>query len=88
MKRTLMILLMLTAGTAVTAQADTRVDLTVHDLRGRLVRTLAAGELAAGRHDLVWDGKTDHGAGAASGVYFLRLTAAGFAEQRKLVMAR
>ncbi len=39
---------------------------------GRRVATLARGVLPAGRHALVWDGRDDAGARAASGVYFVR----------------
>jgi len=43
-----------------------RVRVTVHDTRGRLVGTLADGELEAGTHDLAWNNP------AASGVYICR----------------
>ena len=49
------------------------VDLRVYDLRGALIRTLATGELAAGYHDYIWDGRSDAGADNPSGVYFYRL---------------
>lgn len=56
--------------------AASTVTLTVHDLRGRLVRTLVAGaEHAAGDHATTWDGRDDAGAPVASGVYLARLKA-------------
>ncbi|MBU0741361.1 hypothetical protein KJ554_03280, partial [bacterium] len=56
-----------------TARAE-RLDVTVHDARGRLVRSLARGEdLAAGLHVLGWDGRGEDGRPAASGAYFLRV---------------
>jgi hypothetical protein len=51
--------------------APARVSARIHDLRGRLVRTLAAGSLPAGHHRLTWDGRGDDGLPAASGVYLL-----------------
>jgi len=42
----------------------------VHDARGRRVRTLQDGYLAAGRHLLTWDGRDAAGRPAASGIYF------------------
>lgn len=51
--------------------------LTVHDVRGRLVRTLVAGELATGRHEVSWDGNDDSGQRVPSGLYVARLRAAG-----------
>jgi hypothetical protein len=61
-----------------------QVTLTVHDLRGALVATLANGELPAGRHGLQWDGRVVRGGSAGPGVYFVRLSvsAAGARESR------
>jgi len=56
---------------------DAQATLRVYDASGRLVRTLLNSYLAAGRHQVNWDGKDDLGRGAVSGVYFLRLQAAG-----------
>ena len=49
------------------------VDLTVHDVTGKRVRRLVRGSLPAGSHPVAWDGRTDGGAPAAAGVYFVRL---------------
>ncbi|MGD9547433.1 MAG: M6 family metalloprotease domain-containing protein [Candidatus Krumholzibacteriia bacterium] len=50
-----------------------RIRLEVFDVAGRLVRTLVTGQMPAGRHEAVWDGRSDSGAGVASGSYFYRL---------------
>lgn len=50
------------------------VDLSVHDLGGRRVATLAGGRFEEGEHEVAWDGRTADGAPAAPGVYFVRLT--------------
>ena len=47
--------------------------LQVHDVRGRMVRTLHTGLLPAGPHDFTWDGTTADGSPAGSGVYLGRL---------------
>ncbi len=65
------------------------VDAAVFDVRGRLVRTLAAGGiLPAGRHRLDWDGRIADGRAAASGVYFVRLEAGTMRQVEKVVRAR
>ncbi|HPF34070.1 MAG TPA: FlgD immunoglobulin-like domain containing protein [Candidatus Krumholzibacteria bacterium] len=56
---------------ALDAAAPVRVD--VMDLRGRAVRTLQDGPLAAGTHALRWDGTDASGRPAPSGRYTLRL---------------
>ncbi len=53
--------------------ADTHGTLTVHDLAGRRVRTLASGSFAAGNQTFRWDGRGESGENLASGVYLVRL---------------
>lgn len=55
----------------------TRVALSVHDLSGRRVATLAQGEWPAGRHALAWRASDDAGRAVAAGLYFVRLEAGG-----------
>jgi len=62
--------------------------LDVHDLQGRLVRTLVAGELPAGRHEARWDGRDRAGRPVASGVYVARLAAGEERDLLKLTLAR
>jgi flagellar hook assembly protein FlgD len=45
----------------------------VVDVAGRVVRTLIDRTVERGEHSLIWDGRTDSGERAASGVYFVRL---------------
>ena len=53
-----------------------RVDISVHDAVGRLVRHVSRGAaLAAGRYAATWDGCDAAGREMPSGVYFLRLQA-------------
>jgi hypothetical protein len=69
-----------------------RVVLRVYDLSGRLVRTLVDRDVEAGEHKIVWDGTMDDARRAASGVYFVRMEAAGmrenFRDVRKLVLLK
>ncbi len=58
---------------AYTLAAPGRVTICVHDAAGRVVRTLIDEERAAGEHATVWNGRTDTGDRAASGVYFVRM---------------
>jgi agmatine/peptidylarginine deiminase len=65
-----------------------RASLAVHDVAGRIVRRLADGPLAAGRHEIAWDGRDDAGRPVAGGVYYFRLRAAGLVYSRPVVLAR
>jgi hypothetical protein len=51
-----------------------RVELRIHDVAGRLVRTLSSGEWRpAGQNTLTWDGLTEMGTHAPAGVYLAEL---------------
>ena len=58
-------------------QPNTSVELTVHDVLGRTVRTLTAGTVAAGRHVLHWDGRNAAGESVGNGAYLVQLRAGG-----------
>ncbi len=46
------------------------VELVVKDVRGHTVKVLQRGKLAAGVHDVVWQGQDERGQTVSSGVYF------------------
>jgi len=58
------------------------------DVNGHLVRTLLDGKAPLGSSRLVWDGRTDHGTRAASGVYLLRVSAGSLRGDAKAVLLR
>jgi FlgD Ig-like domain len=62
--------------------------LRIYDVRGRLVRTLVDGPMAAGAHQISWDGRSNAGSAVASGVYLLEMVAGGKRDDMKLVLAR
>jgi subtilisin-like proprotein convertase family protein len=64
------------------------VQLLLYDLRGRLVRRLVDGELPAGRHEVLWDGRDGQGREQASGVYLARFVADQVVQEHKLVLVR
>jgi flagellar hook assembly protein FlgD len=68
--------------------AERFVHLAVHDLRGRRVRSLVDGRVAAGDHRVAWDGRDDGAAEVASGVYVVRLEAAGQVESRRVLVLK
>jgi flagellar hook assembly protein FlgD len=68
--------------------AEGRVTLRVHDLTGRVVRTLADGTMRPGRYSLSWNGADDRGREQARGVYFCRFAAGDYRATEKLVLQR
>ncbi len=67
---------------------DRRVQVTVLDLAGRVVRTLVSGERRAGTHAVAWDGTDRGGRPVPSGVYFARVVAGAEAQTTKLSLVR
>jgi hypothetical protein len=66
--------------------ATARID--VFDVRGVRVRTLVNGEVPAGPHRTVWDGRNEVGEIVATGVYFYRLVAGDFVQTKKMILLR
>lgn len=75
-----------TIGFALPAAARTRIEL--FDARGRRVRTLAEGHLAAGAHQLRWNGRDGGGRPVAAGVYLVRVTSGHKAAAMKITLAK
>jgi hypothetical protein len=50
-----------------------QVDIAVYDVAGHRIRNIESGVRSAGPHSTRWDGRTDNGFPAASGIYFFRL---------------
>jgi len=62
---------------------ESMVELTVHDVAGRSVATLARGRFAAGVREFVWNGN-----GARDGVYFVRLSVDGVVLSQRVALLR
>lgn len=60
----------------------------IYDVEGRLVRQLVNGNLPAGRHALVWDGRDERGLSAASGLYLCRLQAGKAGDITRMTLVR
>ncbi len=63
-----------------------RID--IYNVRGQLVRTLVDERQSAGEHEVVWDGRNEHSAIVASGVYMCRMTIEGKQITRKMIMLK
>ena len=64
------------------------VCLRIYTIAGALVTTLADRELAAGTHDIVWQGIDNQGRQVASGTYIYRLSADGHTAAKRMVLIR
>lgn len=64
------------------------VEVTIFNVNGQRVRAVWSGAKSAGYTEVEWDGRTDSGAPASSGIYFCRLRALGQTLTRKIVLVR
>jgi pimeloyl-ACP methyl ester carboxylesterase len=65
-----------------------RVSLCAFDISGRKVASIFEGNSEQGEHTLVWLGQDDSGRRLPSGVYFLRLEAAGVTHVQKIAILK
>lgn len=70
-----------------TLAAPGRVRIEIYGVSGERVTLLDAGEVAAGPHSVVWNGRDARGRSVASGVYFYRLEGSAEAP-RKMVLLK
>jgi hypothetical protein len=65
---------------------ETRVQLRVVDIGGRVVRTLLDETMPAGQHRLNWDAGSQDGPALSSGMYFLTMDAGGARRMQRFVL--
>ena len=65
-----------------------RVKLRIFNMKGQKVKTLIDGDIEKGRHRVVWNGRDERNRSVASGVYFIRLEAAGKSCTRKAMLLK
>jgi len=64
------------------------VDVRVFNTRGELVRTITNQWYPQGEHEVSWDGKTQSGGHAPSGIYYVRAKSNGATDVIKAVLAK
>jgi hypothetical protein len=62
--------------------------LRIYDARGQVVKTMPLGHLAAGEHNVLWDGRDGSGRFVASGVYFSELTTFSVKQTQRMALIR
>ena len=68
--------------------APAEVVVEILDPSGRRIRRLGGGTFPAGEHGLAWDGTSDAGRPAASGLYFARIVSGRFERTSRLMLLR
>lgn len=63
-------------------------NLSIYNILGQRISTLVDKELPAGFYQVTWDGTTDNGTMAATGIYFYRIEADKFQSTKKLMLLK
>ncbi len=67
---------------------DTKVELTIYNIKGQLVKSLVNNYLTKGTHRVVWNGKDQQGKSVSSGVYFYKIKTREFNSVRKALLIK
>jgi len=78
----------LETGIVFTLPHRVRATLTVYNVLGQRVRTLADQPYSPGEYEVVWNGRNDEGHEVASGMYLYRLEAADYLATRKMILIK
>lgn len=67
-----------------------KIKITIYNLVGQQIRILYEGVKSTGNHQVIWDGKDNHGVELPSGLYFCRLSVEGgrWVQTKKLLLVR
>ncbi len=58
-------------------QNNSKVELTIYNIKGQKIKTLAKDEFTKGSHSIIWNGDDDSGKLVSSGIYFYKLEVNG-----------
>ena len=61
-------------------QNDSKVEITIHNIKGQTIKTLVQNEFTKGNYTVIWNGDDESGKLASSGVYLYKLMVNGKAE--------
>jgi hypothetical protein len=60
----------------------------IYNVHGQRIRTLFAGELSSGHHEMAWDGATDSGQAAGPGIYYVHAKIGRAEIDRKILLVK
>jgi len=68
--------------------APVEAEISIFNLKGQKVRSLAENLPLSGKHSIVWDGKDSRGQRVNSGIYFIRINAGGEISTKRLIIMK
>ena len=71
-----------------TLSQNSQMRLDIYDMTGRQIKNLVNQNQQAGQYSVIWDGTTDYGERAASGMYMYKMTAGEFQKTCRMTLLR
>lgn len=69
-------------------EKEQQIRVAVYDVTGRLVKVLEDGQLGAGPHARIWQGRDSQGRQVPSGAYYVRLMSQGGVDHQKIMLLK
>jgi len=67
---------------------DSKVDLSIYNIKGQLVKVLINKNLETGNHKIIWDGKDFQNNKLPSGLYLYKLQTDSYSQVKKMIMLK
>jgi hypothetical protein len=64
------------------------VSIDIYNVKGQLIKHLVKGEMSAGNHSIVWNGRDDNNHAVSSGVYFYKMNSGSYSSTKKMIMMK
>jgi hypothetical protein len=64
------------------------VELTIYNVKGEKVKTVANGDFASGSHSIEWNGKDNNNKNVSSGVYYFKMRSGRFTRSKKMILLK
>lgn len=67
---------------------DSKVELSIYNIKGQKVKTLAESDFEKGIHQVIWDGKDNAGKSVSTGIYFYKMETDSFSAVKKAILLK
>ena len=67
---------------------EQEIELSIYNIKGQKVKQLINGQLTAGNHTMIWDGKDTNGKSVGTGIYFYKLKTGKKEISRKMLLLK
>jgi len=67
---------------------ESKIDLSVYNIKGQKVRTLTNNNFEKGNHSIVWNGRDDNDNRVSSGLYFYKLSSGKSSAMKKMLLLK